>query len=141
MEYKRFGEKIIVRLDPGDELVSSLLEIGEKEDILFASVSGIGASDDAVLGVYDVKEKYYYKKRFNDKNYEIASLVGNLNRMGDKPYLHVHAVIGSPHSSHCEGGHLNEARISATGEIVLSVIEAGVGRRYSEESGLNLFEF
>ena len=57
MEYKRFNEKIIVRLDPGDELMSSLLNIAEKENILFANVSGIGGSNDVVLGVYDVEEK------------------------------------------------------------------------------------
>ncbi len=141
MEYKRFNEKIIVRLDPGDELMSSLLNIAEKENILFANVSGIGGSNDVVLGVYDVEEKQYYKNRFNDRNYEIVSLVGNINRMNGEPYIHVHAVIGSPRSSHCEGGHLNEATISVTAEIVLDIIEAEIDRKFSEKIGLNIFEF
>lgn len=141
MEYKRFNEKVIVRLDPGDELMSSLLKIAEKENILFANVSGIGGSNDVVLGVYDVEEKQYYKKRFNDRNYEIVSLVGNINRMDGEPYIHVHAAIESPRSSHFEGGHLNEAVISVTAEIVLEVIEAEIDRKFSEQIGLNIFKF
>lgn len=141
MEYKRFNEKVIVRLDPGDELMSSLLKIAEKENILFANVLGIGGSNDVVLGVYDVEEKQYYKKRFNDRNYEIVSLVGNINRMDGEPYIHVHAAIGSPRSSHFEGGHLNEAVISVTAEIVLEVIEAEIDRKFSEQIGLNIFKF
>ncbi|MGI6462550.1 MAG: PPC domain-containing DNA-binding protein [Candidatus Scatomorpha sp.] len=141
MEYKRFNEKIIVRLDPGDELVSSLLKIAEKENILFANVTGIGASNNLVVGVYDIDDRQYYKRRFDDRNYEIVSLVGNINRMDGESYVHVHATIGSPRSSHCEGGHLNEAYISVTAEIVLDVIKAEVGRKYSEEIGLNIFKF
>lgn len=96
MEYKRFNEKIIVRLDPGDELVSSLLKIAEKENILFANVTGIGASNNLVVGVYDIDDRQYYKRRFDDRNYEIVSLVGNINRMDGESYVHVHATIGSP---------------------------------------------
>lgn len=39
------------------------------------------------------------------------------------------------------GGHLNQARISATGELVLTVLPGEVDRRFSEEIGLNLFHF
>lgn len=141
MEYRRFNDKLIVRLDPGDELISSIMKIAEKEEILFASVTGIGASNNAVIGVYDLENRQYFKKRFDDKNYEIVSLAGNINRMNNEPYTHLHAVIGNPQGSNCEGGHLNEAVISATAEIVIQIIEAEVGREFSEKIGLNLFKF
>ena len=39
------------------------------------------------------------------------------------------------------GGHLTEAVISGTGELVLTEIEGTVDRKFDEEIGLNLFEF
>lgn len=141
MEYKRFNEKIILRLDPGDEIIDSLLKLAEKENILFANVTGIGASDDIVIGVYDLEDRQYHKKKFEGRNYEIVSLSGNINRMNGKPYVHLHAAIGSPRYSSFEGGHLDEARISATAEIVLNIIEAKIDRDVSEKTGLNVLKF
>ena len=39
------------------------------------------------------------------------------------------------------GGHLNRAVISATCEMVITVIDGRVDRFHSEEIGLNLFQF
>ena len=125
MEYRRFGNKIVVRLDRGEEVCAKLLELAEREDIKLASVSGIGASNDVTLAT----------------DYEIGSVTGNLSRQGDKPYLHLHAVIGSPVMGECHAGHLNAATISATCELMIDVIDGEVNREFSEETGLNLYKF
>ncbi len=39
------------------------------------------------------------------------------------------------------GGHLNKAVVSATCEMVISLIDGIVDRRFDEEIGLNLFKF
>ena len=39
------------------------------------------------------------------------------------------------------GGHLNRAIVSATCEMVITVIDGTVERRFDEEVGLNLFQF
>jgi hypothetical protein len=36
---------------------------------------------------------------------------------------------------------MNECRISATCEIIVTVMEGEVGRKHSEEVGLNLYDF
>lgn len=151
MEYRRFGSKIVVRLDRWDELCSKLLELAELENISLAAVSGIGAADDITLGVFNPRTKKYTSTRY-EGDFEIASVTGNLSRQDGKPYLHLHAVIGDPATSTLStikgvpkgivyGGHLNSARISATGEIIVDVIDGEVGRKFSEDIGLNLFEF
>lgn len=39
------------------------------------------------------------------------------------------------------GGHLNRAVVSATCEMVITVIDGKVDRVYDEETGLNVFKF
>lgn len=39
------------------------------------------------------------------------------------------------------GGHLNKAIVSATCEMVITLIDGRVDRRFEEEVGLNLFQF
>ncbi len=140
MDYRRFGDKIVVRIDKGEELCAMLLELAEKEDIRMAGVTGIGASGDVTLGVFNPRIKEYKSVRY-EGDYEIASVTGNLSRRDGKPYLHLHAVIGSPAKGECHAGHLNAAVISATCELVIDVIDGEVGRKFSDDIGLNLYEF
>lgn len=141
MEYRRFGNKIVARIDRGEEVCAKLLELAEAENIRLASVSGIGASNDVTLGVFDTGTKEYFKKRYNGIDYELGSVTGSLSRQDGKPYLHLHAVIGSPSHEQCHAGHLNAAVVSATCELVIDVIDGEVGREFSDEIGLNLFKF
>lgn len=150
MEYKRFGNQIAVRMDRGDELCAKLLALAEAENIRLASVTGLGASNDVTLGVYRTGLKEYFKSRFNGSDYELASITGNISQKEGKPYLHLHAVIGSPmggdsgqgrHQDEVHAGHLNAAVISATAEIFVNVLDGDAGRKFSDEIGLNLLEF
>jgi predicted DNA-binding protein with PD1-like motif len=43
--------------------------------------------------------------------------------------------------AHVFGGHLVDATISATCEMVIRILDGCVDRKFSEEVGLNLFEF
>ncbi len=140
MEYRRFGSKIVVRLDRGEEVCAKLLELAEAEDIRLAAVSGIGATNDVALGVFDTQTKVYHKTRYVE-DFEIGSVTGSLTRKDGAPYLHLHVVVGSPLTLQCHAGHLNAAVISATCELVVDVIDGEVGREFSEDIGLNLFKF
>ncbi|MBS6930867.1 MAG: DNA-binding protein [Lachnospiraceae bacterium oral taxon 082] len=140
MEYKRQGNTVIVRVDKGEDIIKELLGLSEKENILFASVSGLGAVNDIELGIFDTSEKRYHSKRFTG-DFEITSLVGTLSRKDKKPYIHVHMSVGNVITNEFVGGHLNKAIVGATAEIVLNVVDVVVEREFVEEIGLNLFKF
>lgn len=139
MEYKKYGQDIVVRLDPGDEILASLKEVCEKENVQTASVQGIGATNRFKMGVYDL-EKQEYKMNVFQETAEITALVGNVTRNNGEVYLHLHMTVGDL-EGRAIGGHLNEAYISVTGEIVMHLLDAEVTRKQDPQTGLNIFQF
>lgn len=139
MEYRVFGETIVLRLEKGEEVIESIKKLCEKEDIKAGSISGLGASNQVVVGLFKVDEKKYYSNTF-EEDFEITNLTGNISRMNGQVYLHIHGTFANAEGK-CIGGHLNKAVISATSEIIINKINGNVGRKFSEEIGLNLIEF
>ena len=139
MEYKRFGSKLVMRLDPGDEICESIMQASRDEGITLAAVSGMGAVGSMTVGVYDLSKKEYFKNTFTGA-LEIVSLTGNVSTMNGETYLHLHMSAGDD-KGQVFGGHLNSSVISGTGEIILDIIEGSVDRERSDESGLNVFKF
>lgn len=139
MEYRRFGNKIIARIDKGEEILTTIKEISLKENIKLASVQALGATDEFTVGVYKVDEKKYYANEFKGY-FEIVSMTGTINTMNGEFYTHIHMSAGND-KGEVFGGHLNKAVVSATCEMVIDVIDGSVDRKYDEETGLNVFRF
>lgn len=57
MEYKRFNNTIVARIDKGEEILENIKEIALKENIKLASVSALGATNDFTVGLFKVDEK------------------------------------------------------------------------------------
>ena len=140
MEYRKFNQGYVLRLDPGEEIVSCLTRLVEQEDVQLGTVSALGAAGDVTIGIFNTREKQYYSKRYQG-DYEISALVGNVTRKEGEPYLHLHITIGNPVTGEVHAGHLTAATISATLELFLQVWDGQVGRKFSDQVGLNLFEF
>lgn len=139
MEYKIFDKTIVLRLDKGDEIITSVKTLCEKENVKLGSISGIGGTDDFMVGIFNVKKRQYDKKTFKGA-YEITSIVGNINTMDGKHYSHIH-VNCSKKGGKTVGGHLLKAVISLTAEIIITVIDGQVDRRKDEELNINKFNF
>lgn len=139
MDYRRFGKTIIARIDRGEEVLTQLKNIALKEEIKLASVRALGATDDFTVGVFKVDEKKYYANHFTG-DFEIVSLTGTISTMNGEYYAHLHMSAGDE-QGRVFGGHLNEAIISATCEMVIEVIDGQVDRIRDESVGLNLFHF
>ena len=139
MEYRKYGQTIVLRLDPGDEIISSLTALAENENIRTAQVQGLGAANHAKIALYDLEKKEFHRKTL-DVPMEIASLNGNITRKDGKPYLHVHIGLATPELT-LFGGHLVECVISVTAEIFVKICDGEVGRRLDDATGINIFQF
>lgn len=138
MDYRRFGDKIVARIDRGEEIHEQLEKIALQEGVRLAEVSALGAVDDFTVGVYKVAEKQYFANTFQGP-FEIVSLTGTISTKDGAYYAHLHMSAGNE-KGEVFGGHLNRARVSATCEMVISIIDGTVERRFDPEIGLNLFE-
>lgn len=128
------GRDFILRLDPGDEIVSSLQTFINETDILLASVSGIGAISRCEVGRYLLSEKRFEQKTFEGE-FEVVAITGNITRMNEKPYLHLHMAFADEDLV-MRGGHLKSAVILFTGEIIIRRLDGAVERTLHEATGI-----
>jgi len=139
MEYVRFASKVIIRIDKGEEIVAMLRNFCAEHKIKLASVSAIGAVNKVSIGIFNQDTKEYHPSEFSG-NMEIVSLMGTITQMQGEVYAHLHIALAEE-SYRLFGGHLNAAWVGPTCELVLDVIDGQVDRKFSEEVGLNLFNF
>lgn len=144
MKYKNMGVKenlnrsYCVVLDTGDEIISSLKNLAEREGIKGASISGIGTLKDPELGFFDLGKREYLKKTFKG-DFELLSLLGNISVSKDGIVVHNHVLISDDKFATL-GGHLFKGTITGTGEIMVETLGERVERRFNEKLNLNLIE-
>jgi len=139
MEFKRFNNVYVVRLDKDEELIETLKGFCATNQIILGWVSGIGAVNRVALGLFETKTKRYVAEELTG-DLEITSLSGNITTMNGEVYLHLHATVSDlQHKTY--GGHLTSAVASATAELIVVSVEGVVDRKFSQEIGLNLLEF
>lgn len=126
-----------VVLETGDEVMSSLQRFIAAEKIGAAQLTAIGAFSDLVLMYFDWEKKGYQRIPVREQ-VEVASLIGDVAEGPDgKPSLHVHLVVGKRDGS-AMAGHLAEARVRPTLEVIVTEIPAHLRKVKDRESGLPL---
>lgn len=139
MNYKRFDQTIVLRLDRGEKVKESIQAVCEKENVTLATVNGIGGLDSASIGIYNFDTSDYKINEFNEF-LELTSLLGNVTQMDGEYYGHFHATVGDS-KGYAFGGDLDEAIIGATGEIFIHIINSTVERSVDDVTGLNVLDF
>jgi len=138
MEYKKTKFGYLVRLLRGEEVISSLTSLAEKERIQSGFLFGLGAVANPKLGYYDLNSKEYQSETFEGE-FEIVNLTGNISQLDGKPFIHAHMTI-SDEECRAFGGHLFSAQIHATGEITIIDFDLPVSRQLNQEIGLKLLD-
>lgn len=138
MKEIELGNKILVRIDRGENVVESLEKVIKKCGIKFAKFEAIGAADKIELAFYDVETKEYKTKVFEGK-FEVTSLLGNISSKDGEVIIHPHINFSNEYMD-AKGGHLKEARISGTCEIVIEKVDEKIVKKFDENTGLNILD-
>jgi predicted DNA-binding protein with PD1-like motif len=136
---RRSGEMISLRLDKGEDILSSLAKVCEEAKVRSALVSGIGACRLAEVSHYDTAEKRYHGKTYEGM-LEVLSLSGNITSDDGKPLPHLHIILGLKDFS-AVGGHLGRSEVDPTCEIKILMCGTPIIRKKDEGTGLKLQSF
>ena len=125
---------LVIRMIPGEEVVTNLMEACSDNNVATAVIlSSIGQLKDVELG-YFVNRGDYSPEEFKE-TYELLSLSGMIT-MQDGVYLpHIHAVLGTSTKSTI-GGHLIRGTVQVTNETVLLIRDFNVKRAYNDNTDL-----
>ena len=122
INYKRFDQTIVLRLDRGEKVKESIQAVCEKENVTLATVNGIGGLDSASIGIYNFDTSDYKINEFNEF-LELASLLGNVTQMDGEYYGHFHAIVGNSKGD-AFAGDLDKAVIGAAAKSLSILLTA-----------------
>jgi predicted DNA-binding protein with PD1-like motif len=122
--------------DDGDEVIEGLKAFAGEQRLAASHFTAIGAFKDAVLGYFDWQEKDCAKIPVHEQ-VEVLSLIGDVTLNDGKPNIHAHVVLGKRDGS-TAGGHLIEAWVRPTLEVILTESPRHLTRRLDKASGLAL---
>ncbi len=144
MEYRKIGETYYIRIDRGDEVIGSILEVCRKESIPSAIFSGIGGCGSATLQVF-IPETGSFETENLEGMLELVSLNGNVVSGDDRQlYSHAHALFSFKKDGQhvMAGGHLKATTVRYTAEIELRPTVGGnISRRFDPETGTGFWSF
>ena len=119
----------------GDEVVAELTAFAREHGTRFV---GIGAFRDVVLGYFQWDRKRYERIPVNEQ-VEVLSLAGDVALADGGPQVHAHVVVGRSDET-AMGGHLLEAHVRPTLELVVTESPRHLVRRHDPASGLALID-
>jgi uncharacterized protein len=124
--------------DKGDELMKGLTSFAAEEDIDAGDLSAIGALSAATVGYFS-RERMDYERIPVTEQVELLALIGHVTGGEQQPNVHAHVVLGRSDGSTI-GGHLLEAHVWPTAEVVLTESPPHLRRSSDPETGLPLID-
>ena len=144
MEYRNYDGVYYVRMDRGDEIISSILDICRENHLGSAVYSGIGGCGEAQIQTY-IPESNAFELQTLRGMLELVSLTGNvITDDAGEYYHHTHAVFSYKNGEqHCfAAGHIKAITVSYTAEIELRPVSGGtIKRQFDPETGTGFWRF
>ena len=121
MEWARSGDDVVIVLEPGEEIHTSLRKLADELGIDGAVItSGIGRTMNSTFGYMD--ETFTYHRRVLEQPAELVTLQGNLARHEDgSAFTHLHATFADDDFL-TQSGHLFEATVFVVAEIHMRIM-------------------
>jgi predicted DNA-binding protein with PD1-like motif len=127
----------VIVLSTGEELASGLKQFASDQKLGSSTFKAIGAFSSVKLGWFDWDAKQYRPSVTLNEQVELVSLIGDVALADGRPQVHSHVVVAKRDGS-AHGGHLVEACVRPTCEIVLTENPEKLRKKLDPESGLAL---
>jgi uncharacterized protein len=140
MKYQQLAESpklFVVVFQTGDELAGGLAQFAAEQLVTAASFKAVGALSAVRLAWFSWDTKKYEPSVTLDEQVELVSLIGDIALFNGKPIVHAHAAIARKDGT-VLGGHLLEAHIRPTCEVVMTESPAHLQKTVDPQSGLAL---
>jgi uncharacterized protein len=142
MRYKLVDKQpktFVLVFETNDELALGLKEFASELKLASASFKAIGALSSVKLGWLNWETKQYEPSVSLDEQVELLSLIGDVALKDGEPQVHAHAVIGKRDGT-AHGGHLLEAHVRPTCEVVLTESPAHLKKEFDPAAGIVLIK-
>jgi predicted DNA-binding protein with PD1-like motif len=135
--HEQQGQKTFaVVFGTGDEVINGLQAFAKENHLGGSHFTAIGAFSDVTMGFFDWDKKDYQKLQINEQ-VEVLSCIGDIALDKGEPKVHAHVVVGKSDGT-AHGGHLMEARVRPTLEVIVVESPKHLIRRTDDETGLAL---
>ena len=142
MHCKLVDEKsktFVLVFETSDEIAQVLQEFASEQALASASFTAIGALSSVKLGWLNWKTKQYEPSVDLDEQVELVSLIGDIALKDGKPQVHAHAVVAKRDGT-AHGGHLLQAHVRLTCELVLTESPAHLKKEFDPAAGIALIK-
>ncbi len=142
MRWKQIEDEpktFVLVFETGDEIAGVLQQFASGQRLGGSSFKAIGALSHAKLGWFNWETKQYDEACVLDEQVELLSLIGDIALRDGKPQVHAHMVVGGSDGT-AYGGHLLEARVRPTCELILTESPIHLQKKLDPESGIALIQ-
>ena len=137
--HEEAGQKTFaVVFGTGDEVATGLMTFAKEKGLAASHFTAIGAFSDVTFGFFDPGAKDYQKLNINEQ-VEVLSLIGDIALDKGEPKIHAHVVVSKSDGT-AHGGHLMEAHVRPTLEIILTESPDHLVRKFDKDTGLALID-
>ena len=142
MHWKQIEDEpktFVLVFETGDEIANVLQQFAKEQRLCESGFKTIGALSYAKLGWFNWETKEYDEACVLDEQVELLSLIGDIALRDGEPQVHAHVVVGGSDGT-AYGGHLLEARVRPTCELILTESPTHLQKRLDPESGIPLIQ-
>lgn len=142
MRWKQIDDKpkvFALIFETGDEIAAELQRFSKEQQLGGSSFKAIGALSYAKLGWFNWQTKKYQEACVLDEQVELLSLIGDVALKDGNPQIHAHVVVGRSDGT-AHGGHLIEARVRPTCELILTESPTHLQKQLDPETGIALIK-
>jgi predicted DNA-binding protein with PD1-like motif len=134
---ERQPKTFVVIFETGDEIAEGLKRFAIEQKLAGSSFKAIGALSSVKLGWFNWETKKYQTSVDLAEQVELLSLIGDIALKDGEPQVHAHVVVAKSDGT-ALGGHLQEAHVRPTCEVVLTESPEHLQKQIDPESGIAL---